>query len=171
MTIEDPCGAPPRPRQRTVQYVANPMCCDIAEEECDRHPTCDGCPADRPNPPSVASSPSESDEVRVVDPVTGGEKGQKLARYSLIPMLPLRLLAEHYGRGARKYADRNWERGYKWSLSFDALCRHLFAFWNGEDIDPETGSPHLTAVAWHAFALQEFSFTHPAGDDRPRQMQ
>jgi hypothetical protein len=49
-----------------------------------------------------------------VDPVTGGVKGQKLARFDLIPVNPLWELAEHFGRGAQKYADRNFERGYDW---------------------------------------------------------
>lgn len=108
------------------------------------------------------------DEVRVVDATTGGEKGAKLARFDLLPAKPLWELAEHYGRGARKYADRNWERGYKWSLSFAAMMRHSWAFWRGEDIDPETGSPHIVAVAWHALALREFMVTHPELDDRSK---
>ncbi len=92
-------------------------------------------------------------EIRVIDPTTGGEKGSKLARFSLIPRDFLWALAEHYGRGARKYEDRNWERGYKWSLSVDALDRHLNAWLLGENNDVETGSSHLVAVAWHAIAL------------------
>ena len=92
-------------------------------------------------------------EIRVVDPTTGGEKGSKLARFSLIPRDFLWALAEHYGRGAQKYEDRNWERGYRWSLSVDALDRHLTAWLLGEDNDPETGSSHMVAVAWHAIAL------------------
>jgi hypothetical protein len=108
-----------------------------------------------------------SGEVRVVDPDTGGEKGSKLARFDLIPAGPLWTLAEHYGIGAEKYDDGQWRRGYKWSLSFAAMMRHAWAFWRGEDIDAETGSPHLAAVAWHAFALLEFSTTHPEKDDRP----
>lgn len=92
-------------------------------------------------------------EVRVKDPKSGGEKGAKLARFSLIPPDFLLELANHYGRGARKYADRNWERGYKWSLSVDALERHLTAFKMGEWLDSETGTPHIIAVAWHCAAL------------------
>lgn len=107
------------------------------------------------------------DEVRTVDPDTGGEKGAKLARFDLIPPESLWALAEHYGIGANKYANRNWERGYDWGKSFTAMQRHAWAFWNGEDIDPETGSHHLVAVAWHAFAMLEFTKTHPAKDDRP----
>jgi hypothetical protein len=110
----------------------------------------------------------EADEVTVTDPNTGGKKGQKLARFDLIPAGPLQALAEHYGRGARKYEDRNWEKGYAWSLSFGAMQRHAWSFWNGEDIDEETQSPHLAAVAFHAFALLEFMNSHRKLDDRPR---
>ena len=96
-----------------------------------------------------------TDEVRSVSS-TGGEKGVKLARYDLIPTLPLEELAKHYGRGAGKYDDHNWARGYEWSKSYAAMQRHANAFWSGVDIDEETGSPHIVAVAWHAFTLCEF---------------
>lgn len=108
-----------------------------------------------------------SSETRVVDADTGGEKGKKLERFDLIPVGPLEAVAKHYGIGASKYADRNWERGYKWSLSFAAMMRHAWAFWRGEDTDPENGSPHLAAVVFHAFALMEYGRTHPEKDDRP----
>jgi hypothetical protein len=110
---------------------------------------------------------SAAEEVRVTSS-TGGQKGSKEARYDLIPAGPLKTLAELYGRGALKYEDRNWERGYDWSLSFAALNRHLWQFWNGEDCDEETGKPHLASVAWHAFALLEFMEKHPDFDNRPR---
>lgn len=102
----------------------------------------------------------------MVDPDTGGQKGVKLERYDLIPAEPLRLLAEHFGKGALKYDENNWRKGYKWSWSFGAMMRHAWAFWRGEDIDKETGTPHIIAVAWHAFALAEFMRTHPDKDDR-----
>lgn len=104
-------------------------------------------------------------EVRVTDPVSGGQKGSKLARFSLIPAEFLWALAEHYGLGARKYEDRNWERGYKWSLSIDALERHLNQWKLGENIDQETGSHHLIAVAWHACALFVFGKRGLGTDD------
>lgn len=107
------------------------------------------------------------DEVRVVDPTTGGEKGSKLARFDLIPWDAIYALAEHYGRGARKYEDRNWERGYRWGLSFASLHRHLAAWWEGEDVDEESGSSHLTAVMWHAIALWWYQAHGRGTDDRP----
>lgn len=117
-------------------------------------------------PDHATFPPASKEEVRMVDETTGGAKGQKLARFDLIPPGPLFRLAERYGEGAKKYGDRNWELGYSWSLNFAALCRHLFAFWRGEDIDEETGAHHLDAVMWHAFTLREFVETHPEMDDR-----
>lgn len=108
-------------------------------------------------------------ETRVVDSLTGGEKGSKLSRFDLLPWDAIWALAEHYGRGAEKYADRNWEKGYRWGLSHAALHRHLAAWWNGEDIDAETGSNHMLAVAWHALALWWWQAHAKGTDDRPVQ--
>jgi hypothetical protein len=108
---------------------------------------------------------TSSEEVRSVSS-TGGEKGTKLARYDLIPEFPLRMLAEHFGRGADKYDDHNWRRGYEWSKSFAAMMRHAWQFWSGEDYDLETGSPHLAAVMWHACCMLEFMQEFPEFDDR-----
>jgi hypothetical protein len=104
-------------------------------------------------------------EVRLTSE-TGGQKGTKPARYDLIPAEALRVLAELYGRGAAKYEDHNWRKGYDWSLSFAALQRHAWQFWNGEDNDVETGLPHMASVAFHALALIEFMGGHRGYDNR-----
>ena len=109
-------------------------------------------------------------ERRVVNQKTGGAKGQKLARFDLVPMDALWALAEHFGKGAEKYGEeRNWERGYEFSLNFAAAQRHMWEWWNGEDIDSDTGSNHLTAAAWHMFALFHNMTSHPEMDDRPKE--
>ena len=117
------------------------------------------------------ANPSPTGEVRVVDPKTGAEKGQKLCRTDLLPPDVLEALADHYGRGAQKYADRNWEGGYAWSLSYAAMVRHLLAWWGGEDTitdDPLfEGVSHLDAVVWHAVALRAFELREIGTDDRP----
>lgn len=97
---------------------------------------------------------------------TGGEKGVKEARYDLIPVEALEKLAILYGRGAAKYEDNNWRKGYDWSKSYAALQRHANAFWRGEDIDEEMGLPHLAAVAFHAFTLMTFMDEQEDFDDR-----
>ena len=48
--------------------------------------------------------------------------------------------------GADKYGERNWELGMSWGRPFAALMRHMWAWWQGEARDPETGMSHL----WHA---------------------
>jgi len=112
---------------------------------------------------------TDTGEVRITSK-TGGQKGSKPLRYDLIPTGALAELAEHYGKGAGKYEQvngrDNWRNGYEWSLSYAACQRHLQAFWAGENLDPETGSAHLTAVAWHAFTLLEFMREYPDLDDR-----
>lgn len=62
---------------------------------------------------------------------------------------------------------RNWEKGMAWSRLFAATQRHLWAFWNGEDMDQETRVSHLTNAVFGCFALREYMRTHPELDDRP----
>lgn len=119
-------------------------------------------------------------EVRVTG-ASGASKGQKDARFDLIPPRVLKLVATHYGLGARKYnpierkdgkpgpAIDNWRLGYNYSSSIAALERHFNAWKSGEDIDEETGSNHLVAVIWHCMTLLEFQMTPgfpEAYDDR-----
>lgn len=115
----------------------------------------------------MSGHPFVADEVRLTNELTGGQKGDKPARYDLIPVRPLEQLARLYGRGAAKYAPRNWEKGYVWSLSYAACQRHLNAFWGGEDNDTETGCPHLASAIFHCMAMMEWGVTHPDLDDRP----
>ena len=105
-------------------------------------------------------------EIRVTDPDTGAQKGSKPERFDLIPTEPEKWLARVYGMGAAKYDDHNWRKGYAWSLSYAAMMRHLNAFWSGEDLDPESGLPHLAHAAWHCFTLMTFMTEHPEKDDR-----
>ena len=109
-------------------------------------------------------------EEKVTNEKTGGAKGRKPERYSLIPISAMDHVARLYAAGAEKYDAHNWRRGYDWSLSYDALMRHLTAFWDGEDLDPDWGDkniPHLAAVVFHALALLTYMDEHPELDDRP----
>jgi hypothetical protein len=110
---------------------------------------------------AVVFNPQPSDppdgEVRATDSRTGGQKGRKPQVYSLIPMRAVGKIAEVFAFGARKYAAHNWRRGYAWSWSYDALQRHLTAFWDEhEDLDEETGLPHLAAAGFHVLVLLTF---------------
>ena len=99
-----------------------------------------------------------------------GDKGSKLAQMADTPASVLLELMEHSGKGREKYPgnDRgpNYSLGYKWSLSYNAMMRHILQFWGGEDIDAETGSKHMIAAAWHALCLAYFMDAHQDKDDR-----
>lgn len=107
-----------------------------------------------------------SEEVRVVNEKTGGAKGSKDERFDLIPYEALAEIARVYGMGAKKYDPHNWRKGYDWGLSYAALMRHITAFWQGEDLDPESGLPHVAHAGWHCLTLLTFMKEHGDLDDR-----
>ena len=111
---------------------------------------------------------SKSNEIRVTDPITGGQKGSKPERYDLIPSQALDDVARVYGFGANKYAIHNWAKGYDWGLSIAALERHISAFKQGENIDQESGLPHLAHAVFHCLTLIMFSKYSLGTDSRLR---
>jgi hypothetical protein len=68
--------------------------------------------------------------------------------------------------GAIKYAEHNWRKGFAWSRPLAAAMRHITAFNDGEDIDPESGLSHLAHAQCCIMFLLEFQKTHPHLDDR-----
>ena len=86
----------------------------------------------------------------------------------MLPWDTLIELANHYGVGAKKYPARNWEQGMKWNEGVaSSLMRHLAAWANGEDIDPENGQHHDVAILWNAVALVTYRLRGVGIDDRP----
>lgn len=102
-----------------------------------------------------------------VTSATGGQKGRRLAELGTLCPKALLELAKVGGYGARKYARYNFLNGYDWSLSYDALQRHLLQFWAGDDKYDESGLYHLGHAAWHCLALLAFSIRGLGTDDRP----
>lgn len=51
--------------------------------------------------------------------------------------------AEVLDFGRKKYAKDNWRKGMEWSRLVDAALRHIYAWNEGEDKDPETGLSHI----------------------------
>lgn len=69
-------------------------------------------------------------------------------RYDLISPLFLKRLAKHFENGAKKYGDRNWEKGIPLSSYLDSAMRHLSNYLEGlRDED------HLAAAAWNISCL------------------
>lgn len=87
-------------------------------------------------------------------------------RVDLIPADAMMELGRVYGAGAKKYAERNWERGMPWSKCLGPLLRHLFKWMRGEKFDPEDGQLHIAKVAWNAIALLTYELRKIGLDDR-----
>ena len=98
------------------------------------------------------------------------EKGIKFdegkLRFDLIPPDSLIELAKVYTIGAQKYNDNNWRKGIKWSRIFAAIMRHLWVWFLGEDIDPESHINHVIHAAWGCFTLFNYSMNRLEFDDR-----
>lgn len=109
----------------------------------------------------------DTEETLIVDETTGGMKGQKNVRLHAIPVEALWELGKAYAYGEDKYADYNFRKGYKWSLSYDAMQRHQWLFWNRQDYDQESGIHHLAHSLWHNLTLLFFALTGRGTDDRP----
>jgi hypothetical protein len=87
--------------------------------------------------------------------------------YHLIAPEILESLARVLDFGAKKYAARNWEAGMDWNRVFSALQRHTWAWWKGEDKDPETGFSHLEHAACCIMFLLAYEQRKVGLDDRP----
>lgn len=110
------------------------------------------------------------------------EKGlrynQGKTRFSLIPKSALNELAKVLSYGAEKYTVRdengkvisdgsnNWRKGLMWKDVLDSAHRHLEAFENGEDNDPESGLLHLGHLMANVSFLIDFYKSYPQGDNR-----
>lgn len=68
--------------------------------------------------------------------------------------------------GAKKYADHNWQKGMAWGRVIGCLLRHTFKFMAGQDVDSESGLPHVDHIMCNAMFLASYYRRHKAGDDR-----
>lgn len=117
-------------------------------------------------PPEANANPYRNQEALKPDP--GLKWDKKKLRMDLIPVEALERLAEVLTYGANKYTDRNWEKGISWSRTYGAALRHLTAWFKGEDLDPESGLPHLGHAICNLAFLLEFAKTKKEFDDRNR---
>ena len=68
--------------------------------------------------------------------------------------------------GATKYSDNNWRLGFKFSRLIAACFRHLLAIMRSEDIDPESGLPHVDHLGCSVMFLAWHLKNKPELDDR-----
>ncbi len=146
----------------------------------------DAAPADRPaveqNRPALA--PSEVPAPQPAQAEAGAMAGQpgalahggakadsgKLGTH-LLPTRPLEEIARVLDFGARKYAPDNWRKGIAYTRVYGAILRHAWAWWRGEQADPETGLHPLAHAACEILFLLDYELgpapRREAFDDRP----
>jgi hypothetical protein len=84
----------------------------------------------------------------------------------LLPVGAKKAIAEVFDFGAKKYARHNWRNGFNYSRLIAAAERHLDAFNDGEDLDPESGKPHLAHLGCCVLMLLESTIKGYGVDDR-----
>lgn len=97
----------------------------------------------------------------------GYKKDAGKNRMGLLPPFALERIGEVMTFGAEKYEDWNWSKGMLWSRAYDALQRHLNAWQQRKESDPETGKSHLHHAGACIMMLIELEEFHKELDDRP----
>lgn len=89
--------------------------------------------------------------------------------YSAVPVPVLYELGLALSEGARKYGGYNWRvAGVRASVYINATRRHLDAWWEGEDLDPDSGLSHITKAIASLTVMRDAMLQNMlATDDRP----
>lgn len=95
--------------------------------------------------------------------------GIKKAPMSTVPLNVMAEIGVGMLEGALKgYRRHNYRvAGVRASVYFDALMRHMFAWWEGEDIDPDSGLSHIVKALTTLVVLRDAMHNKVWTDDRP----
>ena len=96
----------------------------------------------------------------------GDRKNQGKPRWSLVPQSALIPMVRVLEFGANKYAPYNWTKGLSIVETCESLKRHLDAFMEGEDVDPESLISHIGHIQCNALFLAWMLENRPELDDR-----
>lgn len=94
--------------------------------------------------------------------------GIKRVPFSTVPSVPVAEVGLAMLEGALKYGRHNYRAvGVRSSVYYDAAMRHLTRWWEGEDIDPDSGLPHIVKCLASLIVLRDAQITRKLTDDRP----
>ncbi len=90
------------------------------------------------------------------------------APLSVIPQQVLFEVGLAMMEGGRKYGVANYRKaGVRNSVYYDATMRHLMSWWEGQDLDPDSGLSHVTKAITSLMVLRDAMMNDMAEDDRP----
>ena len=88
---------------------------------------------------------------------------------SSVPPLALLAIGQVMANGSAKYGSMNWrDKPVSSSVYYDAAMRHLMAWWDGQDRDPESGLLHLAHAAANLCILLDADSGFWLRDNRPQ---
>ena len=94
--------------------------------------------------------------------------GSKKAPLSTLPFRVLWRVGLAMLEGMVKYGRHNYRAvGVRASVYFDGAMRHLGAWWEGEDIDPDSGFNHIDKLIADLMVLRDSMLGGNWEDDRP----
>lgn len=87
-------------------------------------------------------------------------------QWALVDFPALEPMVQVLEFGAQKYAPHNWKKGLYTTQIVESLIRHMIAYLNGEDKDPESNLPHTGHIMCNAMFLSYMHEFKPEFDDR-----
>jgi hypothetical protein len=119
-----------------------------------------------PNMPALSAEQISAVTTAIVNLGNATKHDDGKTPMNLLSREALEQIAMVMAFGKEKYAAHNWRKGFQWSRPLSAAMRHIMAFNDGEDKDPESGLSHLAHAACCIMFLLEFEKTHKELDDR-----
>jgi len=127
------------------------------------------CPKSDPAHCPIEDGDPRVKEIKIKDSNPKDSIGVRKVGYSCLPTPVLAECGVAMLEGAHKYGRHNYRVvGVKAGVYYDAVvCRHLGAWWEGEDIDKESGMSHITKAITSLMVLRDAMIRGKMVDDRP----
>lgn len=115
-----------------------------------------------PSPSSLSSTTAYPDD----NPKTAF--GVAKVPLHLVPPIAIANIALAFDNGAKKYGPFNWrEKTISSTVYYAAASRHLMAWFDGEDLAPDSGVHHLAHVMACCAMVLDSQSTGKLNDNRP----
>jgi hypothetical protein len=107
----------------------------------------------------------DSGDRRAFDSGAVRDMAEGKGRMDLLPACAIIRLSKHFENGAKKYEERNWEKGIPTHSYIDSAIRHLMKY-----LDGATDEDHLCAAAWNCMCCMWTEEKRPDLIDIPSRM-
>ena len=140
--------------------------CTYGSEPVDVEP-CLSCDGEHSAGARLSTAPAPDDHL-LKDTNPKDAIGISKAPMSTVPAAVLAEVGVAMLEGACKYGRSNFRiAGVRASVYYDATMRHLMAWWEGEDTDPDSGMSHITKAITSLVVLRDAMIQGMCTDDRP----